>query len=214
MGAVLNNHTNFLPADRAEAEAIARDKQLAVSKLFEAGSWFDEAGRVYWLAETDRFGPALDRAVNLLRDARDLLASMIQAEIALNTVHNTSEKLLKAIELGLDKDEYDYARFTARSVQHAQRLIAGLDHVLSLATAFDEASQQASLEKLYTLISTPYRHLLTEACDYMAAAIRDARVTHEVSAIVEQTWAREGRPEDKRAHLTGEPILATTAENR
>ena len=210
MGAIMNNHTNFLPQDRAEAEAIARDKQLAVAKLFEAGSNFDEAGRVYWLAETDKFAPALERAVGQLEDARALLANLIQAEIALNAVHNTSEKLTKAIELGLDEDEYNYAQFTARSVQHAQRLIAGIDHILALRETLNAAGRDASLEHLYSIISVPGRHLLLEASEYMNAAIKDARLTHEVSAVVEQTWANEGRPENKRAHITGEPVFSTT----
>lgn len=210
MGVFLNNHTGFLPQDRAEMEAIARDKQAAVAKLFEAGSYFDEAGRVYWLAETDSFAPAVQRGCTLLGDARDLLSKVVNAEIAHNAVPERSEKVLKAIELGLEEGEYSDAQFTARSVQHAQRLIAGIEHILALNSLLTKAGEAVSLEGLYALVSTPGRHLLLEASAYMSDAIRDARVTHEVSAIVEQTWAREGRPENKRAHLTGEPIFSTT----
>lgn len=180
---------------------MARDKQRALAKIIEAGAHFDDAGRAYWLAETKNMGPAVATACSLLDEARELLTSLSAAEIASNEVHKESEKYLKAIELGLDKDEYDFERFTARSVQYANRLVAGIDHLLAIRPLVAEAGEENSLENIYSLVSVPMRHLTLDAAEYLAAVIRDARVTHEVSSVVESTWAREGVPEDKRAHL-------------
>src|SRR5699024_703117 len=208
----LNNHKNFFPQDRADAEAVARDKQRAIANLFEAGAHFDEAGRVYWLAETESFAPALDKALDRLESARSLLSGVVRREVALSTDPPSSEKLDKAIELGLNEGDYNNDQGTARSIVYAQRLIAGIDHLLAIREVILKAGRDASLEQLYLAISTPARHLLIEASDYMSTAIRDARVTHEVSGVVEQTWVDEGRPENKRAHLTGEPMIGSSIE--
>lgn len=209
MGLALNNHKAFLPTDRAKAEAIASVKLLSVSKLFAAGSQLDEAGRAYWAGETDSFAPAIQGSVTLMVEARDLLTDMIQDELDLNPRIAKSEKEVKCIELGLDNDDNSAGRMTARSVQRAQRLVAGVNHVLASRDQIDTAAAEVSLEKMYALMSAPFRHILEEASEYMACATADARATHEMASIVEEAWVREGRQENKRAHLTGEPMFST-----
>ncbi len=200
MGSIQNIHFGDTPEFRAEAERIAVQHAMGLSKIIEAAANLDETGRQYWLQKYDAAEEAWNNAFRLYKESRNMLKSAAESYIALEPQHEKSSKVELVKLFGLDKAGGDIKANYSKIVVSIEGVIDWITHILTVEHVGPDALRRKELKPIYAAISETGRELELAACQNLALLVETSRATHRISDLVEAM-----RTMDRKAMAAGIP---------